>query len=561
MNDKDPTVNHKVQTAMLSRLDDLDLPEPPWAYGDFTASGDRPADLATGLVSLAFIKAALWRGARVWCLTAIAGLLIGLGVYVAYPPAHQASATVLLTLGPYENANSATLDNQAVAQSRAVAGLATSMLGLRQDAGVLLAEYTVTIVSPDVLKFTASAPSAGVAVSRADTVAAAFLQFRARQLEAEQNLALGSASQQVSKAQQKLNAISQQISQLPAQPTSPAQQAALSKLRAERNQAATTLSALQSNAGGNSVGAATSLAVKNSKVLDAANPIFQSRLKRVLPRPAIGFLLGLALGMGIVVIGALSSDKLRRRDDIAQALGAPVQLSVGNVRLSRWLPRRRGLAAARGADVSRIVAHLRSALPTVSRGAATLAVVPVDDPRVAALSVVSLALSCAEQGNRVVVADLVGGAPAARLLRAGQPGVGMVRVRGVDLVVAVPERADMAPTGPFGRTGSRAPRSSFGDAVAADCASADLLLTLAALDPSIGGDHLPTWADGAVAMVTAGQSSWTQVHAVGQMLRLAGMPPASAVVVGADKYDESLGRTDSPRSAASVGPGLGGISR
>ena len=39
--------------------------------------------------------------------------------------------------------------------------------------------------------------------------------------------------------------------------------------------------------------------------------------------------MGLVLGMGIVVIQALVSDRLRRRDDIAQALGAPVKLSVG----------------------------------------------------------------------------------------------------------------------------------------------------------------------------------------------------------------------------------------
>jgi hypothetical protein len=87
------------------------------------------------------------------------------------------------------------------------------------------------------------------------------------------------------------------------------------------------------------------------------------------------------------------------------------------------------------------------------------------------------------------------------------------------------------------------------------------LLTLTALDPSLGGDYLPTWAAAAVAVVTAGKSSWTQIHAVGQMMRLAGMPPMSTVLVGADKHDESLGGTGSPGSAASAGMGRGGISR
>ena len=110
------------------------------------------------------------------------------------------------------------------------------------------------------------------------------------------------------------------------------------------------------------------------------------------------------------------------------------------MRVSRWLPGRRGLAAARGRDMQRIVAHLRDAVPASSRGAAALAVVPVDDPQVAALSVVSLAVSCAQQGKQVVVADLCSGAPAARLLGAKDPGVRTVSVDGAHLVVAVPDR-------------------------------------------------------------------------------------------------------------------------
>jgi hypothetical protein len=47
-------------------------------------------------------------------------------------------------------------------------------------------------------------------------------------------------------------------------------------------------------------------------------------------------------------------------------------------------------------------------------------------------------------------------------------------------------------------------------------------------------------------MVTAGQSSWTKINAVGEMIRLAGMRLVSAVLVGADKTDESLGVAQTP---------------
>ena len=51
-------------------------------------------------------------------------------------------------------------------------------------------------------------------------------------------------------------------------------------------------------------------------------------------------------------------------------------------------------------------------------------------------------------------------------------------------------------------------------------------------------------------MITAGQATWTKIHAVGQMLWLAGIRLAPAVLVAADKFDESLGVVHSPRVLA-----------
>jgi hypothetical protein len=68
-----------------------------------------------------------------------------------------------------------------------------------------------------------------------------------------------------------------------------------------------------------------------------------------------------------------------------------------------------------------------------------------------------------------------------------------------------------------------------------------MVLTLASLDASIGGEHLATWATTAVAVVTAGKSTATRIHAVGEMIRLAGTRLAAAVLVASDDADESLG--------------------
>jgi hypothetical protein len=254
--------------------------------------------------------------------------------------------------------------------------------------------------------------------------------------------------------------------------------------------------------------------------------------------------------MAIIVIRALVSDRLRRRDDVAHALGAPVKLSVGPVRLNRRLPGRGGRSAAHNADIQRIAEHLRHSVPGSSRSVAALAVVPVDDLQVAAASLLSLAESCAEQGKQVVVADLCSGAPAASLLGAGGPGVYAVDTGAGRLVVAVPERDDVVPVGPIGRGPMHAQRSVFTEEVAAACASANLLLTLTTLDPALGSEHLATWAANAVAVVTAGRSSWTRIHAVGEMTRLSGTRLVSAVLVGADSTDESIGTTHTPETVS-----------
>jgi len=244
------------------------------------------------------------------------------------------------------------------------------------------------------------------------------------------------------------------------------------------------------------------------------------------------------LGLAVALIRALVSDRLRQRTDVAQALGAPVKLSVGRVRLNG----RYGLAAADRLDVRRIAAFLDRAVPRNPRRAAALAVVPVDEPLAAALSLVSLALSRAQQGEQVVLADLVGGAPAARLLGINQPGVSIVSGQDNRLIVAVPEGDDvLPPIGPLGRTWIQG--SPFTDTVAPVCARANLVLTLATLDASLGADHLATWATDAVAVLTAGRSSWTTISAVGEMIRLSGTRLESAVLIGADDTDESVGAT------------------
>lgn len=522
------------------------LSERLWTYDDYTELDGRATDSVTGFASLGFIRAALRRSAWLWRTIAVAGMMIGVVIAVKLPTIYQASTSLLLdpmsTGG--EDVGAPITNEQAVAQSRPVAELALNKLGLHQSIASFLASYTVTPLTDRALEITVNAPSSSDAVNRANVLATEFLQFRAGLLETQQQLLLGSLGQQINQDKQSVNSIAAQISQLSAQPQSSGQQAKLSNLEKEKGQATAALTALEQAVATDqaSIQVSTDTIIKGSQVLGAATPVVpHSRLKRLLEYTVLGLIGGLVLGLGIAVIRALLSDRLRRRDDVAHALGAPVKLSVGTVRLGR----RPGLKALQGTNVKRIVAYLGRAVPPPHQVLASLAVVPADDVRVPAVCLVSLAVSRARQGSKVVMADLCDGGPAARLLKASDPGVHTVSVQGTQLVVVVPERDDVALEGPLHR-GPEQARAA--ETVAAACASADLLLTLATLDPSLGGEHLTGWARGAVTVVTAGRSSAARIQAVGEMIRLAGIPLISGVLIGADKTDESLGVITPPES-------------
>jgi capsular polysaccharide biosynthesis protein len=520
----------------------------PGVYNDdLPAAYDWGADPSAGLVSLAFLKAAIRRSAAFCCVMTIVGLLIGGIVYVVRPAPYQADATILVTDGPYEDGQASAGDDQALGQSPTVANLALQRLGLHESVSAFLNDYLITVDSQRVLVVTFTAPSAEAAVSGANAVAVELLRFRVGLLVEQQDQAFAALNQQIAQAELKIKSIHTRISQALVQPPSPALSSRLHSLRADLNAANAALTNLQQAVLSDqaTVQPATTAAIKGSKVLAAAYTLPRSHLKRILIYPGAGLIIGLVLAIAIVLIRAIVSDKLRRRDDVANAVGAPVRLSTGPLQRDRRLSLsgfRRRNDAARAADVGRIAAHLGRAIGETDRGFDGLVVVAVDDPEAAALPLVLLATSCAQRDKRVVLADLADGAPAARLLGSGSPGVSTVDTQhDARLVIAVPEGNDVAPFGPLGRVPAWDQHSGFRQEVSDACASADLLFTLVTLDPSVGSEHLPTWAADAAVIVTAGRSTWTKINAVGEMIRLSGARLVSAVLVGADCTDESLG--------------------
>jgi len=501
-----------------------------------------PVNAAAGLVSLSFLGAALKRRRRLWITMAVVGLVFGASIYVFAPPSHQASTSLILTYPATEDSADAIQTDVALAQTRAVAGKVVHDLGLRESTTQLLSSYTVVDETDQIMTITVSARSSGAAVREANALAAAFLQVRAAGIRRQQQLFTQSVSQQIRTAQDAVDADNAALARLQAKPASAQRQKQVTAMQAELARDESMVIGLQDTA--TVTPAATEQQIRDSYVYDTAAPVPQSRLRVPLQYTVAGLLLGLVVGVGLVLVEALVSDRLRRRDDVARALAAPVELSVGRVRAGRFavwdhLVARR--AGRRERDMERIVVYLGSLVPDGAGRAPGLAVVPVGKPAAAALAVVRLAVSCAQRGVRVMVADLDEGRPVARLLGDTSAGVRTVSFGGQPLILAVPDQ--IFPIGPLH------PQAAVAQPTLASAyASAELLLTLATADPALGLDNLPTWASRAVVMVTAGECSAARIHAAGEVIRLSGTQLISAILLDADTTDDSISLWPLPES-------------
>ncbi len=548
--------NHKpLNHVQLDTLSTSDVRERLWTYEDFTvAEENQPFNVAGGFASLGFIGAAVRRSLRFLLILAAIGMVGGLATYIVYPVAYQANVTVLVKTNPADDPVSAMLTEVTLVESETVASAAVKALGLAQSVSSFQDAYTVTVVTDQVLSITANAPNSADAVDRANEIAAQYLKFRASVLRAQQAEDVAAYAQEIPQAQQQIAALESRISELKGQSSN---QAELTKLQNQLKTATSTLPTLEQTVTGLTATdeSTTSSMIDGTQVLDTATTLHHSKLKDVIEYVLSGLIGGFAIGFGIVVVRELISDRLRRRDDLAAALGAPVRLSVGRVDKRRF---RLGVfsAAGRRRELQRIAAYLRNSVTRPSGRPATLAVVTVDNAREIAPAVVILAERCAKEGTRLLLADLVRGAPVARLLGASGAGVHKVRNEGTPMVVVIPQVADLVPSGPLDPAIAAGPlAASPAQDVVSAAKQADLLLTVAELDPAIGGEHLSTWAESVVAVFTAGKTRATRAYAVGEMLRLSGVRTISGIVVGADKTDESLGWAADPDASVLAGKG------
>lgn len=518
----------EVTGADLPGMDDAFDSEPSTSYPP------------SNLVTIRYLWDAIRRHTRVWLGAALVGLLGGVALPVVLPPASEASVTLILTHRDGEDPARAVLTDLSLLESLRVAEATVAELGLAESGHDLQARYTVEQVTVRVIEVTASAPSDAEATTLAATLADTFLEVRAEQIAQEDSplvAELEAAGEKVAEARDAVLAAGGD----PDDPDPPPTKTAIRLTEAREREQFIEQQILDQEV--------QRQRMNSSRVLDAAAPVPSSERAAIAISSASGLAGGLFVGLAFVLVRAMISDRLWRREDIAREIGSPVGVSVGRPprpSLPAFPPLLRSSVISQP-DVQVVVNHLRKSVPWNGTTKPALAIVSVDNVSHSAIMVASLALSFAHEGKRVLAADLTGTGKLAAALGATESGTHESQFSndGLSLTVHTASAGPVAAERLHDDGESQLERAWF---------NADVVLALVTVPPALGAEHVRPWSTTAAAIVTAGKSSVATVHATGELIRLAGLELKTVVLLRTDPTDNTIGKTDGdaavPRASA-----------
>jgi hypothetical protein len=505
-----------------------------WEDRDFESEDpSAPGRPLPTLVSLHFLRSALRRGWLACMLSAFLGLLTAALFLIAFPPSHKAEAVLLLAHDPQVDPERAISTDVSLLTTRGVAAQTITSLGLTMTADDFLSTVTAVPESSDVMSLTLTAPTDAEAVQRLEALTSIYLQFRSEQLALQSNVVVDGMTQRIAELQAEAAELTERIDELLAAGESA--ESDLSDAIAERTKLTTQIDTLEQSVLDTTLRNAS---IASSRVIDAATVEPGGMKRRIVLTLASGLIGGAALGCGTVLFLAITSDRLRRRFDVAAALEVTVPVSVRRIaplpRVVRRLPHLRAIDARRADERRRLAHAIEMELPGPGQWG-RLAVVCVDNSDEVRFAVATAAISLVAQGRGVVLIDLTAhgglGASVAELISdesVERPAV--LRPRGIPALADHP--ADLeAVDHDAGEEGEEAPSPDL----------SDVSLVLADLDPSVAADHLKAWTERVVVVVTSGLSSVERVRTAGDLVRSAGLDLRFAALLHADRTDVSSG--------------------
>ena len=478
-------------------------------------------------VNLHFILGAVKRRRR-WVIgSAIAGLVVGLLLSVASAPTPQAETKVLLTFPTSSDRTLAMATDTQLLKTDAVARRVVNALHLRESPAAFAASYNGTGLSDDLLGISVSAPSSAEAVRRANTLAREYLAYRADVYQHQSNAIVEGLQKRQESIQSQIDELTRQLgpeagSITSTDPTIAGRLAALANFGKQLDTLNDSIVAQTNSSTG---------VVDGSFVIDKATPVEASKIKELGRNALSGLAAGLGIGLALVVLLAVTSNRVWRRDDVAEAMRHSVDLSTGPIRVRRMMAKAamRKLIARPTPELARIVVHLRRQLAASGWRDRSLAVIAVGGLEVAAASVCATATALARDGSDVVVVDTSERSIVSRgrLLRETESETTGGDARGRIRLVSLADGREAPSVDPD-----------------------ELVLVLGMLDPAEGAEPIRALASTAVAIVTAGRSTMTSLGAVSDMLEVAQVELVSVVLVGSNAHDESFGRPAGGQASA-----------
>jgi hypothetical protein len=489
-----------------------------WALEDL-GRGEEEA-YSGRIIDLRTIKEALGRYRLFWATCAALGLVIGAAFHLVIPAKYTA-VTILYMAEPASGGTYTVADDVNLLETAKVAQTALHRLRIAGTKG-LPGGYTGLALSNTLLEIKADASTPARAVHWAKAVSEAFMSVRAQTLGGQTKLVVASLESQAKQLAADVQRLNDTISVLSGSSSSKAA-ALVAEMVSERGTDESQLTSLQNQAQQDLL--EQSAVDKGTYVLDPPSAQLVHTKRMFVKDGLAGLVGGLAIGMGGIILGAIISDRPRRRAAVAALLGAPVELSVRGVVEPAWHTVARRYAKKPGPQLELAQRRILEKLTQLRRPALAVVSVGKNSTATAAAILAGAALSLAAEHKHVVLVDMAKGRPLGLIFRVRRRGVsvGTVALDGNQVRLAV------APDDV---------RQLDSEEVVK---GADAVLVLANADPAVGSEQLSGWAEGAVLLLRAGQASDVLIQSSGQMLRDAGVVPLSAILLDADKGDDTFG--------------------
>ena len=340
-----------------------------WRVEDDVA-GVREADLAPagGTVSLAFIRGTLRRLWYVWVGSTLLGAALAGAWLTLVPPQSIGSVTLLLAHDPGTDADAAMATDVRLLKTRTVAQELAEVLGVATSPDDLQDTIVAQQATSSVLHIDITGTDQDDAVRRARLLADTYLAYRQEQLTQLSEDVTQASRDRVDALQSQVDALTRQYDAITARGGSAEETANVLGLR---GQLISEITRLQNDIETETLEA--NAVVAASRVLDEASLEPQSPLRRAGLVLGSGLVGGLGLGLGLVVVYAITTGRLRSRTDVAAAMGLPVMFSAGEL-APRW--RRPGPRHQAALDL--LVDGLETALPSRGRRPRRLGLISVE---------------------------------------------------------------------------------------------------------------------------------------------------------------------------------------